>query len=192
MHLPLQHCWYSLVNPQHFSESLLDLKLVLLVASQGFLQYLDFLKPPYLNGVTRQMITTRIVSKLCLSSKKGSMVSPREAKLQSPLLGNDANLLSLQETPLDCSSRMLGNLNIFMVFLTGSSQVTYRISHSQYMHETQSRIRLLTTTVHRFDNMVQRWRTYHASIFIHKIVIYKWIIITRIVLVIQIINMQIG
>ena len=79
-----------------------------------------------------------------------------------------------------------------MVFLTGSSQVTYRTSHSQDMHETQSRIRLLTTTVHRFDNMVHRWRTYHDGRFIHKTVIYKWLIITRKVLVIQIINMHIG
>ena len=84
---------------------------------------------------------------------------------------------------------MPGNLNVFMVFLTGSSQVTYRTSHSQYMHETQSRIRLLTTTVQRFDNMVQRWRTYHAGGFIHKAVIYKRIIITRKVLAIKMINM---
>ena len=84
------------------------------------------------------------------------MSSPREAELQSPLPDNGANLLSLQETPLGCSSRMPGNLNVFMVFLIGSSQVTYRTSHSKGMHETQSRIRLITTTVQRFDNMVQR------------------------------------
>ena len=46
-------------------------------------------------------------------------------------------------------------------------------SHSQDMHENQSGIRLLTTTVQMFDNMVQRWRTYHAGRFIHKINIYK-------------------
>ena len=79
-----------------------------------------------------------------------------------------------------------------MVFVTGSSQVTYRTSDSQDMHEAQSKISLLTTTVQRFDNMVKRWRTYYAGRFIHKIVIYKWIIITRKVLAIQIINMQIG
>ena len=120
------------------------------------------------------------------------MSSPRKAELQSPLPDNSANLLSLQETPIGCSSRMPGNLNFFMVFLTGSSQVTYKTSHSQDMHETQSRIRLLTTIVQRFDNMVQRWRTYHAQRFIHKTDIYKWLIITRKVLIIQIINMQIG
>ena len=87
---------------------------------------------------------------------------------------------------------MPGNLNVFMVFLTGSSHVTYMTSHSQGMHETQSGIRLLTTTIQRFDNMVQRWRTYHAGRFIQKIDIYKWLIITRKVLKIQIINMQIG
>ena len=101
-------------------------------------------------------------------------------------------LLSLQGNPLGCSSRMPGNLKFFMVFLTGSSQVTYRTSHSQDMHETRSRIRLLTTIVQRFDNMVKVWRTYYASRFIHKTVIYKWLIITRKVLAIQIINMQIG
>ena len=70
--------------------------------------------------------------------------------------------------------------------------MTYRTSHSQDMRETQSKIRLLTTTVQRFDNRMKRWRTYYASIFIHKTVIYKWLIITRKVLAIQIINMQIG
>ena len=120
------------------------------------------------------------------------MSSPKEVELQSPLPGNDANLLSLQETPLGCSSRIPGNLNVFMVFLTGLSQVTYKTSHSQYMHETQSRIRLLTTTIQRFDNMVKRWRTYYDGRFIHKTNIYKWLMITRKVLIIQIINMPIG
>ena len=69
--------------------------------------------------------------------------------------------------------------------------MTYRTSHSQDMHETQSGIRFLTATVQRFNNMVQRWRNYHAGIFIHKIDIYKWLIITRKVLIIQIINMKI-
>ena len=50
--------------------------------------------------------------------KIGSMSYPREAELQSPLLDNGANLLSLQETPLGCSSRMLGKLNFFMVFFS--------------------------------------------------------------------------
>ena len=70
--------------------------------------------------------------------------------------------------------------------------MTYKTSHSQDMHETQSRIRILTTTIQRFDNMVKRWKTYYAGRFIHKIVIYKWLIITRKVLAIQIINMKIG
>ena len=87
---------------------------------------------------------------------------------------------------------MLGNLNVFVVFLTGSSQVTYRTSHFQDMNETLSKIRLLTTTVQRFDNRVKRWRTYYAGIFIHKIVIYKWLIVTKKVLAIQIIDMHIG
>ena len=132
------------------------------------------------------------MSKLCLSSKQGSMSSPREVELQSSLPGNGANLLSLQDTPLGCSSRMPGNLNVFMVFLTGSSKVTYMNSHSQDMHETQSKIRLLNTTIKRFDNMVKRWRTYYASRFIHKTIIYKWLIIIRKVIAIQIISMQIG
>ena len=62
------------------------------------------------------MITTIIMSKLCISSKHGSMSSPKEAELQSPLPGNVASLLSLQETPLGCSSRMPGNLNFFLGF----------------------------------------------------------------------------
>ena len=101
-------------------------------------------------------------------------------------------LLSLQETPLGCSSRMPGNLNVFMVFLTRSIQMTHMTSHSQDMHKNQSKIRLLTTTVQRFDNRVKRWRTYYAGGFIHKTIIYKWIIITRKVLAIKIINMQMG
>ena len=117
MLLLVQHCWSVLVKPQLFSKFLLDLKPMLLVAPQGLLWYLVFLKPPYFNGVARQMITTRIVSKLCLSSKQGSMSSPREVELQSPLPGNGANLLSLQETPLGCSSRMPGNLQCFYGFL---------------------------------------------------------------------------
>ena len=42
--------------------------------------------------------------------KVGSMSSPREAELQSPLPGSGANLLSLQETLLGCKSEMTGNL----------------------------------------------------------------------------------
>ena len=41
------------------------------------------------------------------------MSSPREAELQSPVLGNDTNLLDLQETLLGCSLKMPGNLVIF-------------------------------------------------------------------------------
>ena len=43
-------------------------------------------------------------------------VVPREAELQSPLPGNIATLLSLQETPLGCSSRIPGNLQCFFGF----------------------------------------------------------------------------
>ena len=60
------------------------------------------------------------------------------------------------------------------------------------MHKTQSKIRLLTTTVQRFANRVKRWRTYNASIFVYKTFTYKWLIITRKVLAIQLINIQIG
>ena len=63
------------------------------------------------------MITTIIMSKLCLSSNPGSLSSPREAELQYPLLDNDATLLSLQETPLGCRLRMPGNLQYFLGFL---------------------------------------------------------------------------
>jgi hypothetical protein len=38
------------------------------------------------------------------------MSSPKEDELQSPLPGNGANLLSLQETLLGCISEMPGNL----------------------------------------------------------------------------------
>ena len=44
--------------------------------------------------------------------KVGSMMSPREADLQSSLPGNGTNLLSLQETPLGCSLMMPGNFNV--------------------------------------------------------------------------------
>ena len=40
--------------------------------------------------------------------------------------------------------------------------------------------------------MVQRWRTYHASRFIHKTNIYKWIMMIGKVLIIQIIIIEIG
>jgi hypothetical protein len=48
-------------------------------------------------------------AQLCLSSKAETMSSPREAELRSPLPGNDANLLSLQETLLGCKSEMPSN-----------------------------------------------------------------------------------
>ena len=103
----------------------------------------------------------------------------------------DVKMLALHETPLGCSSRMPSNLNVFMVFLNGSSQVTYKTSHSQGMHKNQSKIRLLTTNFQRFDNRVKRWRTYYVGRFIYKTITYKWIIITRNVLAIQLINIQI-
>ena len=71
--------------------------------------------------------------------------------------------------------------------------MTYNTLHSQEMHETQSGIMLLINYHYsEVDNMVQRWRTYHAGRFIHKIDIYKWLIMTRKALIIQIINMPIG
>ena len=100
-----------------FQQKKIEMEVYLLMALEGFLQYLVFLKPPYINGVTRQMITTIIMSNPCLSSKHGSMSYPKEAELQSPLPGNGASLLSLQETPLGCSSRMRGNLQCFQGFL---------------------------------------------------------------------------
>ena len=63
------------------------------------------------------------------------MSSPREAEIQSPLPGNNANLLALQETPLGCSSRIPGNFNIFNGFLKGSSQMTNKTSLTQDMHK---------------------------------------------------------
>ena len=48
--------------------------------------------------------------------KVGSMSSPREAELQSPLPRNDTNLIALHETRLGCSSRILGNLKVFNGF----------------------------------------------------------------------------
>ena len=85
------------------------------------------------------MITIVIMSKPGLSSKHGSMSSPKEAELQSPLPGNGSNLLSLQEVPLDCSLSIPGNLNVLMVFLNGSSQMTSKTSHTQEMHKNQSK-----------------------------------------------------
>ena len=70
--------------------------------------------------------------------KVGPMSSPREAELQSLLPGNITNLLSLQETPLGCSSRMPGNFNMFNGFLNGSSQMINKTSLAQDMHNTQS------------------------------------------------------
>ena len=43
------------------------------------------------------------------------MSSPKEANIQSPLPGNGANLLALQETLLGCKSKMLGNLTILVM-----------------------------------------------------------------------------
>jgi hypothetical protein len=60
------------------------------------------------------------------------MSSPKEAELQSPLPGNDANLLSLQETLLGCKSEMPGNLiflvTIFSIMGVGLDQDEYLIS----------------------------------------------------------------
>jgi hypothetical protein len=62
------------------------------------------------------MITTKIMSSLSLSSNVGFMSSPKEDELQSPFLGNDTNLLSLQEILLGCTSKKLGNLLISQCF----------------------------------------------------------------------------
>ena len=61
------------------------------------------------------MITIENVPSLCLSSKLELMSSPKESDLQSPLPGNGANLLALQETLLGCSSKMPGNFSIFLM-----------------------------------------------------------------------------
>ena len=67
------------------------------------------------------------------------MSSPREAELQSPLPGNGATLLSLQETPLGCSSRMPGNLQFFLGFLDMGQVIRPMYPfHSQGMHKTHS------------------------------------------------------
>jgi hypothetical protein len=55
--------------------------------------------------------------------------SPREDELQSPLPGNDANLLALKETLLGCISEMPGNLiflaTIFSIIGVGLNQDEY-------------------------------------------------------------------
>jgi hypothetical protein len=71
--------------------------------------------------------------------------SPREAELQSPLPGNDANLLSLQETLLGYKSEMPGNLifleNIFSIIGVGLDQDEYlnlyivSSRQSNYIHD---------------------------------------------------------
>ena len=43
------------------------------------------------------------------------------------------------------------------------------------MHETHSITRLLVTTVQKFDNKVQGWRTHQAGRFTHKTDAYKWL-----------------
>jgi hypothetical protein len=57
------------------------------------------------------------------------MSSPKEAELRSPLPGNNANLLSLQETLLGCKLDMLGNLifleTIFSIISVGLDQDEY-------------------------------------------------------------------
>jgi hypothetical protein len=75
------------------------------------------------------------------------MSSPREAELQSLLLGNDTNLLSLQETLLGCKSEMPGNLilleTIFSIIGVGLDQDEYlnlwivSSRQSNYIHAIQ-------------------------------------------------------
>jgi hypothetical protein len=62
------------------------------------------------------------MSNLCLSSKISSVSYPRKAELEFRLPGNGANLLSLQETPLGCRPKVLGNLskNVFVFCVDGS------------------------------------------------------------------------
>jgi hypothetical protein len=61
--------------------------------------------------------------------KFGSMSSPKEPKLQSPLSGNGSNLLSLQENLLGCMSEMPGNLillvTIFSIISVGLDEDEY-------------------------------------------------------------------
>ena len=93
---------------------------MLLVALEGFLWYLVFLNSPYFNGqiddYNQNSVQTLSVIKV------GSMSSPREAELQSSFSGNGTNLLSLEENPLGCSSRMPGNL-IFILGFSDMDQV---------------------------------------------------------------------
>jgi hypothetical protein len=75
------------------------------------------------------------------------MSSPKEAELQSLLPGNDANLLSLQETLLGCKSEMPGNLifleTIFSIIGVGLDQDEYLnlwivfSRQSNYIHAIQ-------------------------------------------------------
>ena len=84
-------------------------------------------------------------------------------------------VLSLQETPLGCSSRMPGNLQCFWCFLKWiKSSDLYDLPLSR--HALNS-IRYKAFSYHclEVDNMVQGWKTHHAGRFIHKIDIYKWL-----------------
>ena len=160
-------------------ESLLDLKQVLLVALDIFLWYLLFFEATLfqwshqIDDYNQNSVHTLSIIKV------GSMSSLREAKLQSPLPSNSANLLSLQET-LGCSSRMPGNLNVFNGFSKWiKSDDLKDLTCSRHAKKLNQKIRLLTTNVQRFDNRVNIWRTYYAGRFIYKAITYKWIIITR-------------
>ena len=98
MWLPLQLQRSILVKPLLFLKYLLYLKQVLLVTLKGFLWYLVFLKPPYSDGVSRQTITTKTVSRLCLSSKQNLCRPPGKLSF---------NLFSLATTPICQLSRKL-------------------------------------------------------------------------------------
>jgi hypothetical protein len=103
--------------------------------------------------------------------------SPREAELQSPLPGNDANLLSLQETLLGCISEMPGNLiflvTIFSIIGVGLDQDEYPnlwiapSRQSSYIHAIQGLQELLSDRfVKQMDKKTnQLTRTYIGNIY---------------------------
>jgi hypothetical protein len=69
------------------------------------------------------------------------MSSPKEAELRSPLPGNGANLLSLQETLCGCRPEVLGNLRneCFLCFVN-VGQWDNSIQSIAFKHEHDKQI----------------------------------------------------
>ena len=106
-------------------------------------------------------------------------------EIKAKVGGGTTRLLSLQETPLGCSSRMPGNLMFLWFSKWIKSGDLQDLTPSRHAWNS---IRDKASNCHwsEVDNMVWRWRTYHAGRSIHKTDIYKWLIMTRKALIIQI------